>query len=82
MKQLVLSVEDESDERLRRLARELKGGRKGSLSATVEEALLVLEKDVKQKRALLRLKELANRGRNLGVGTFDRRDAYSGHRFD
>ena len=76
MKQLVLSVNEESDERLRKLAMELKGGRKGSLSETVEDALVVFEKDVRQKRALKKLMELSKQNIDYGVGRFDREEAY------
>jgi Arc/MetJ-type ribon-helix-helix transcriptional regulator len=75
MKRVLLSLTDNSEKRLRRLA-QAKGGEKGSLSETVEEALLLLEKQLRQKNALERLQALADEDRVLGVGTFDREEAY------
>ena len=76
LKQVVVSLTDKGDERLRRLAHEIKGGKKGSLSETVEEALELLEKKIKQLAAMKRLKEISDKGVFLGVGKFEREDAY------
>ncbi|GEM_PF-6163531 len=76
MKQVVLSLSEESDERLRRLALTTRSGKKGALSQTVEEALALLEKKLKQKHSLRRLAELANADSKLGVNQFARDDAY------
>lgn len=76
MKQVVLSLKEESEERLRRLAQEAYAGRKGSLSKTVEDALLAFEKLTKQQKALNRWMEIAKEGRKLGVGHFEREEAY------
>lgn len=76
LKQVVVSLTDKGDERLRRLAIEIKGGKKGSLSETVEEALELLEKKIKQLAAMKRLKEISDKGVFLGVGKFEREDAY------
>lgn len=76
LKQVVVSLTDKGDERLRRLAIEIKGGKKGSLSQTVEEALELLEKKIKQMAAMKRLKEISDKGVFLGVGKFEREDAY------
>lgn len=81
MKQVVLSLSDEGNARLRRLARETNEGKKGALSQTAEEAFELLEKERRQKKALLKLKELANKNLKLGVGKFVREDAYYGKRF-
>ncbi len=77
MKQVVVSLTDKGNERLRRLAIEIKGGKKGSLSETVEEALELLEKKIKQLTALERLKKIADENRVLGIGKFDREEAYN-----
>ena len=78
---MVLSLSDEGNARLRRLAMETDDGKKGALSQTAEEALKLLEKEREQRKALLRLKELANKNLKLGVGKFVREDAYYGKRF-
>ena len=61
LKQVVLSLKDESEARLRRLAQKTRGGRKGALSETVDEALYLLEKKLKQQSSLVKLKELAGK---------------------
>ncbi|MBI5553326.1 MAG: hypothetical protein HY917_01150 [Candidatus Diapherotrites archaeon] len=76
MKQVVLSLNDESEKRLRRLALQVNEGKKGALSKTVEEALFELEKQRLQRKSLARLMELANQDLMLGVGKFDREEAY------
>ena len=77
LKQVVLSLKEETELKLRRLAIQTHGGRKGSLSQTVEDALLLLEKQAKQKKALALWLALANEDKILGVGKFDREEAYS-----
>ena len=76
MKQVVLSLKEDSDMRLRRLARITGDGRKGSLSKTVEEALILLEKKIVQKNALEKLKQFADEDINYGIGSFKREYAY------
>ena len=81
MGQILLSLKTETEQKLRRLAKELKGGKKGALSETVEEALKALEKQVSREHAWKRLKELADEDINWGIGKFDRNEIYSGKRF-
>lgn len=76
MKQVVLSLKEESEARLRKLAQETRGGRKGALSETVEEALMLLEKKMRQKKALKKLEELASEDASYGVKKFERKEAY------
>lgn len=73
---MVLSLSAEGDARLRRLAAETHGAKKGALSQTAEEAFELLEKDLRQRKALEHLKELANRNFKWGVKKFVREDAY------
>ena len=80
MKQVVLSITEDSDKRLRKLASEYMDGRKGSLSKTVEDALILLDKRIRQERGIIRLKELANEDINYGVGRFERTQAYKSAR--
>lgn len=73
---MVLSLSDEGNSRLRRLAMETDNGKKGALSQTVEEGLALLEKEREQRKALVRLKQLANQNFKWGVKKFVREDAY------
>ena len=77
MAQVVLSLSKESEDRLRRLAQITKQGRKGALSDTVEEAIFLLEKKLKQKASLGRLKTLASQDKVFGAGRFKREEAYA-----
>ncbi|MDP2667056.1 MAG: hypothetical protein Q8P05_06165 [Candidatus Diapherotrites archaeon] len=81
MKQRLISISDEKDKLLTKLAME-KGGKKGAISATVEEALELLDKENRRKRAWKKAWELSNRDIDLGVGTFKRADLYKGKRFE
>ena len=76
MRQVVLSLHETAEDRLRRMAQQQYSGKKGSLSKTVEEALLVLEKQRKQRKALERLLQISREDRILGVGRFERNEAY------
>ena len=71
-----MSLKDDSEERLRRLAQQTKGGKKGALSETVEEALYLLDKKLMQKKSLANLKKLVDMDRSFGVGKFEREEAY------
>lgn len=82
MGQILLSLKTETEQKLRRLAKELKGGKKGALSETVEEALDLLAKEAKRRMAWKRAWELSDRHQDLGIGTFKREDAYTGKRFE
>ena len=73
---VVLSLSKEGEERLRRLAHSNGGGKKGSLSKTVEEAVELLEKMEKQRKAIEGIKKMSERGLNWGIGKFNREDAY------
>ena len=55
MVQVVLSLKQETEQKLRRMARELKGGKKGALSAVVTEALDEYEKRAEQLQAIEKL---------------------------
>lgn len=81
MKQRLLSFSDEGDARLKRLAKETNEGKKGAFSQTVEEALELLEKERRRKRAASFILDFARQNRKLGVGKFVRASIYRGHRF-
>jgi len=76
LKQVVLSLSDKGERRLRDLAQKTRQGRKGALSETVEDGLILLEKRLKQKSFLRRLKKLAGEDLVFGVGKFAREEAY------
>ena len=76
MVQVVLSLQEETNQRLRRLARELKGGRKGALSEVVTEALSEYEKQAKRLHAIKKLKQISAEGWKLGIGKFSRDKLY------
>jgi len=80
MKQRLISLSEEKDQLLMALAKE-KGGKKGSISATVEEALDLLARQNRRELAWKRLWELSDNAKNLGIGKFNRKDVYSGSRF-
>lgn len=77
LKQVVLSISEESDARLRRLARKMMNGRKGSISQTVEASLILLEKRTMQAKALIKLKTLSEENKSYGIKKFRRSDAYA-----
>jgi len=76
MVQVVLSLKQETEQKLRRMARELKGGKKGALSAVVTEALDEYEQRAQQMLALEKLRKIADKGLKLGITKFNREDAY------
>ena len=81
MKKRLVSLSDEGDARLERLAREKYRNEKGAISKTVEKALEELDKDDRQRTAIRKLIEFAKQNRKLGIGKFERHMAYQGKRF-
>lgn len=81
MKKVLLSLSKKGVERLHKLAK-LNSENEGSISETVELALLLLEKEFDHDVAWKKLKVFANKDINLGIGKFNRNDAYTGKRFD
>ena len=76
MVQVVLSLKQETEQKLRRLARELKGGKKGALSAVVTEALDEYEKRARQLQAIEKVKQISAEGWKLGIGKIKREELY------
>ncbi|MCD6479114.1 MAG: hypothetical protein J7L44_04495 [Candidatus Diapherotrites archaeon] len=77
MPQVVLSLDEKYDRKLRRLAKILYGGRKGSMSEAVEQGLELLEKKIKRDKAYKELLLLAENAKKHGIGKFKREDAYA-----
>ena len=75
-RQVVLSLEDKYDEKLRRLAKDLFDGRKGAMSDVVEKGLDLVEEKTKRSKAHSKLLFLVNNARDLGIGKFDREEAH------
>ncbi len=76
MPQVVLSLEQKYDDKLRRLANTLYGGRKGAMSEVVEAGIEMLERKIKRDKAYKKLLLLSSKSRALGMGKFEREEAY------
>ena len=74
---MLVSLKEESVKRLRGLAHDRKGGKKGALSEVVEEALELLEKRARQEKAIEKLRKMVHEAKPLGIGKFNREDAYA-----
>jgi hypothetical protein len=79
MKQRLISLSEEKDQLLMALAKE-KGGKKGSISATVEEALDLLARESRRQLAWKRLKALADADEDWGIGKISRKEIYDTER--
>ena len=73
MGNLTLSFEKEDEERLRRLAKDKYGGRKGSLSKVVSDGLSKLEEESKKERSRRELIDLMRKGIEMGKIKIKRR---------
>lgn len=74
MKQRLISLCEEKDKLLEKLAKE-RGGKKGSISSTIEDALDVLARESRRELAWKKLKAFADADIDLKMGKFDRDDA-------
>jgi hypothetical protein len=81
MKAILVSLDEKHEKKLRLLAKELNGGKKGALSETVMEAIDTLDRYKERQKAWKRLWELSNENQDWGIGTFKREDAYDDPRF-
>ncbi len=81
MKAILVSLDTKHENKLRQLAKELNGGKKGAISETVMEAIDLLDREKKRRVAWKRLWELANEDQKWGIGIFKREDAYGDPRF-
>lgn len=75
--QIVLSISAEHNKKLRDLAMDKYGGKKGALSALVEEGIDLAEEDAKRKWAHSKLVELAKNSNLKMGGKFDRKEMYA-----
>lgn len=75
MVQIVLSLSEEKDKELRRLAIEKYGGKKGALSKVVEEGIELVKNQKQKTRAEKDFWEMVNNAKDLGIGKFTREEA-------
>ena len=68
MGNIMIALRDDTEMLLRNLAREKYGGKKGSISAVVEDAIEKLSKDEKRLRAAHHQIALMRKGFDLGLG--------------
>ena len=66
MGNITLSLEDKQEEKLRRIAKHKYGGKKGSMSKVVGEAIAKLEEDEKRERAKQSLLRKLSTGFEMG----------------
>ena len=75
MVQIVLSLSEEKDKELRRLAIEKYGGKKGALSKVVEEGIELVKIHKQKSKAKKEFWEMVNNAKDLGIGKFTREEA-------
>ncbi len=66
MGNLTVTLKDEKERKLRRLAKEKYGGKKGSIAKTLEEGIDKLDTDSKRERARQQLIQLMEIGFDMG----------------
>ncbi|MBI4210472.1 MAG: hypothetical protein HY544_03135 [Candidatus Diapherotrites archaeon] len=76
MPQIVLFMDDNHDKKLRKLAKDMYGDKKGAISNTAEDAVDLLEREKSRKEAFGRILKMAKNAKNLGIGKFSRAEAY------
>lgn len=86
MADVLISLSDDEEEKLRTLAKELYGGKKGSLSEVVSLALSMVEsaKKKEKKQSLQRLIKTMEQGYHLGYKgkkVYEQRDELYAERF-
>ena len=76
-RQVVLSLEDEYDKKLRRLAKDLYEGRKGAMSDVVEKGIDLVDEEIKRDKAYAKLLKKVKNAKAIGIGRFKREEAYA-----
>lgn len=77
MAQVVLSLEEKYDKKLRSLAVSLHGGKKGAMSEIVEQGIDLVEEKEKREKAYEKLLAHAKNAKSLGIGKFSREECYA-----
>ena len=75
MVQIVLSLSEEKEKELRKLAIEKYEGKKGALSKIVEEGIELVKNQKQKTRAEKDFWEMVNNAKDLGIGKFTREEA-------
>ena len=76
MVQVVLSLEEKYNQKLRHLAQLLYNNKKGAISEVVENSLDVFEKNLKRDKVYPEMLHAAKNAENWGVKKFVRDEAY------
>ncbi len=76
MVQIVLSLEEKYDKKLRELAKKEFNGEKGSLSTIVEKGIDLFEKEIKMQKAREKLLLLSKQNRKIEFDEFKRNEVY------
>jgi len=78
MVQIVLSISEKHNKKLRDLAMKEFEGKKGALSAIVEKGIDLADEEAKRNEAHYKLLDLARKSKlKLGDGKFDRNELYA-----
>ena len=75
MVQIVLSISAAHNKKLRDLAMKEFGGKKGAISAIVENGIDLADEKIRRQRAHEKLLYLARNAKDIGFGTFNRDEA-------
>lgn len=76
MGQVVLFLDEESETRLRRLAKRAYGKKKGAMAKIVKRGLTLVEKEDERRQAHAKLLDMARNAKELGIGKFKREELY------
>ena len=76
MVQVVLSLEEKYNQKLRHLAQLLYHNKKGAISEVVENSLDAFEKGLKREKAYSEMLHEIQHAKNWGVKEFKREEAY------
>ena len=76
MVQIVLSISEKQNKKLRDLAMKEFEGKKGALSAIVERGIDLVDEETKRNEAHYKILELARKSKWKGDGKFDRNSIY------
>lgn len=74
--QIVLSLDEKHEKKLRDIAMKEFGGKKGALSAIVEKGIDLADTEIRQKKANEKILWLAKNASGIGDGKFDRNEIY------
>jgi len=76
MVQIVLSISEKHNKKLRELAMKEYEGKKGALSAIVEKGIDLVDEEAKRMEAHYKILEIARKSTWKGDGKFDRNKLY------